>query len=239
MKPCAYKGQSLIDHAIGSYKALQGNVSESYYKVITKKLYKYGIILDINSVKEIVKDVVVLHDIGKAGEYYQEQFDDNCNSIKSEFSFIYHELGSALFFYYDYKLDELENAEKVKPLLTLAVLNHLNAIRGLPDYSLVGFPEGFKISMIKLNKYGNVLLKDLMEKGVISKQLNAKDYNFDDYRNMLYVLARKHDEYLKLYNLFLAPIMLGDNLDSRSRNTGNKTRFVRMLEEELNEGSTL
>ncbi|ADX84851.1 CRISPR-associated endonuclease Cas3'' [Saccharolobus islandicus] len=235
IKPCAYEKQGLIDHAIGSYRVLDGKISESYYKIISRRLERYGIVLDLNGVKEIVKDVVVLHDIGKAGEYYQNQFDDNCNPLKSNFSFIYHELGSALFFYNDY---DVEKAEEVKSLLTLAVLNHLNAIRGISDYLVNKFPDKFDEKMIKLNKYGSIMLQNL--RGVISKSLKVSDYTFDDYHDMLYAFSKKSDKYLKLYNLFLAPIMLGDNLDSSLvRNNGSKTRFVRILEGELNGGSTL
>ncbi|ACP34799.1 CRISPR-associated HD domain protein [Sulfolobus islandicus L.S.2.15] len=238
IKPCAYEKQGLIDHAIGSYKVLSGKISESYYKIISRRLERYGIFLDLNGVKEIVKDVVVLHDMGKAGEYYQDQFDDNCNSLKSNFSFIYHELGSALFFYNDYELIDVEKAEEVKSLLTLAVLNHLNAIRVISDYLVNKFPDKFDERMIKLNNYGSIMLQNL--RGVISKSLKVRDYTFDHYHDMLYAFSKKSDKYLKLYNLFLAPIMLGDNLDSSLvRNNGSKTRFVRILEGELNGGSTL
>ncbi|AWR98109.1 CRISPR-associated endonuclease Cas3'' [Acidianus sulfidivorans JP7] len=240
MKPCAYEKQGLVDHSIGSYTVLEGKVSESYYKVISRRLERYGITLNPNVVKEIVKDVVVLHDIGKAGEYYQNQFDDNCNPLKSNFSFIYHELGSALFFYYDYEIVDLEKVEEVRSLLTLAVLNHLNAIRGISDYSLNKFPDKFDDKMIKLSKYGSVLLEKLREKDLVSKSLRVRDYDFTDYNDMLNAFSRKSDKYLKLYNLFLAPVMMGDNLDSSLvRNTGSKTRFVRILEGELNGGSTL
>lgn len=238
IKPCAYEKQGLIDHAIGSYRVLDGKISESYYKIISRRLERYGIVLDLNGVKEIVKDVVVLHDMGKAGEYYQNQFDDNCNPLKSNFSFIYHELGSALFFYNDYEPIDVEKAEEVKSLLTLAVLNHLNAIRVISDYLVNKFPDNFDERMIKLNKYGSIMLQNL--RGVISKSLKVRDYTFGDYHDMLYAFSKKSDKYLKLYNLFLAPIMLGDNLDSSLvRNNGSKTRFVRILEGELNGGSTL
>ncbi|AAK41672.1 CRISPR-associated endonuclease Cas3'' [Saccharolobus solfataricus] len=243
IKPCAYEKQGLIDHAIGSYKVLHDKISESYYKVISRRLERYGIVLDLNGVKEIVKDVVVLHDMGKAGEYYQNQFDDNCNPLKSNplksrFSFIYHELGSALFFYNDYEPINVEKAEEVRSLLTLAVINHLNAIRGISDYLLNRFPDNFDEEMIKLSKYGSILLENL--RGIISKSLKVRDYSFTDYHDMLYAFSKKSDKYLKLYNLFLAPIMLGDNLDSSLvRNNGSKTRFVGILEGELNGGSTL
>lgn len=81
------------------------------------------------------------------GEYYQKRFDDNC--IGNIPSFIYHEIDSVIFFYYN--IDD----ERVRKLVALAELNHLNAIRDISSLSL------HHIEMLKLEKYGKVLLDSL------------------------------------------------------------------------------
>ena len=237
MKPCAYTKQPLLDHSIGSYEKAVKLISDSYYKVIVNRLSKVGISLTVEEVKDLVKDAVLLHDIGKAGEQYQEKFDEECNPKTSNPSFIYHEIGSALFFYYDYDADK-----KVRELLALSAINHLNAIRGIGDFSLHNKPYGFQVSMIHLEKYGSLLLDELKEKNMISIDVKAKDYSLEQFSDMLYAFANKKSNYtyLKLYNLFLAPVMIGDNLDSSLvRSSDKKTRFVGRLEGEINASSTL
>jgi len=237
MKPCAYTNQSLLDHSIGSYEIAVKLISDSYYKVIVNRLSKAEISLTVDEVKDLVKDAVLLHDIGKAGKYYQDKFDEECNPKTPNPSFIYHEIGSALFFYYDYDADK-----KVKELLALSAINHLNAIRGIGDFSPNNKPYGFQDSMIHLEKYGNWLLDELKGRRLISKDIKAKDYSFEKFYDMLYAFGNKKGNYnyFKLYNLFLAPVMIGDNLDSNLvRSSDRKRGFIRRLEGEINASSTL
>lgn len=226
-KPCAYVNQDLVSHSIGSYKQALKILDDSYYFSIAKRLEKMGIYVDKEEVKEKIELVVKLHDIGKAGEYYQEQFDENCNSKKSDVSFIYHEIGSALFFYDNFK-------GEIGKLLTLAVLNHLNAIRTIKNLDPTKFPKGFNIGMVKLQKYGKVLLDNL------GYSYPVRDYTIQDYNIMMNDLLYERKPYLKLYTLFLAPVIVGDNLDSQyARNASNKRRFIQLLEVELNENTSI
>lgn len=228
MKPCAYIAQSLVDHSLGSYNDVRHIISESYYKVVAKRLQKATIRVNETEVREYIKDAVLLHDIGKAGEYYQIQFDDNCVAIKEDPSFIYHEIGSALFFYYDY-----DAKEEIRKLLSLTVLNHLNAIRGISDLETI-IPRNFELSMIKLQKYGKILLESL------NKNLSIRDYRFDDLYEMIESFTKSDLGYLKLYNLFLAPVIIGDSINSkRIRQNSSRRMFVDILEGEINEGATL
>ena len=242
MRPCAYTNQSLLDHSIGSYREAVKLVSDNYYRVTAKRLERMGITLTVEEVKDLVKEAVLLHDIGKAGEYYQEQYDDECNAKVKTPSFMYHEIGSALFFYYN-----KEVKKEVRELLALAAINHLNAIRGIGDFEdPLKMPSDFKNSMLKMEKYGSVLLDSLRREGLITRDFTVKDYKFEDFSDMLIALAKKNvtAKYLKLYNLFLAPVMVGDNLNSsfvRNSSSVNerKTRFVKLLEDEINANSTL
>jgi CRISPR-associated endonuclease Cas3-HD len=196
-------------------------MTSSYIDVAKRRLEKFGIKVD-DSLFELS---VLLHDIGKAGEYYQEQFDDNC--VGNSASFIYHEIGSAIFFY-----NNVED-ESVKKLIALAELNHLNAIRGISSLSVMKFPKGYDIRMLKLERYGKVLLDTLRDKG-FDIHFDARDYTFEDYRRMFLDIANSNEPYLKLYVFFLTPIIVGDNLDSHfARGLGERRRFIEILKKEV------
>lgn len=227
-KPCAFINQSLIDHSYGSYKILydKGFLDESYYKTVNKRLGAKGIKINENDIKRLIEITVKLHDIGKVAEFYQNQFDDNCNSIYKNKSptFKYHEIGSALFFYYS---DYIETME-IKKLIALAALNHLNAIRGIKNLSPNRLPKDANLNMLKMEKYGEPYLK------IMGYSFEVKDYTINDYINMMNDFLTNNGHYLKLYNLFLAPIIVGDNLDSHyARSINEKRGFISLLEREL------
>ncbi|MEJ2771672.1 MULTISPECIES: CRISPR-associated endonuclease Cas3'' [unclassified Stygiolobus] len=221
MKPCAFTNQTLVDHSIGSLNYAKMVMTSSYIDVAKRRLEKFGIKVD-DSLFELS---VLLHDIGKAGEYYQEQFDDNC--VGKLPSFIYHEIGSAIFFY-----DNIDD-ERVKKLIALAELNHLNAIRGISSLSEKKLPKGCDTRMLKLKRYGKVLLDTLRDKG-FNIHFHVRDYTFDDYNKMLRDIANSNEPYLKLYVFFLTPIIVGDNLDSHfARGLGERRRFIEILKKEV------
>jgi CRISPR-associated endonuclease Cas3-HD len=196
-------------------------MTSSYIDVAKRRLEKFGIKVD-DSLFELS---VLLHDIGKAGEYYQEQFDDNC--VGKLPSFIYHEIGSAIFFY-----DNIDD-ERVKKLIALAELNHLNAIRGISSLSEKKLPKGCDTRMLKLKRYGKVLLDTLRDKG-FNIHFHVRDYTFDDYNRMILDIANSNEPYLKLYVFFLTPIIVGDNLDSHfARGLGERRRFIEILKKEV------
>ena len=221
MKPCAFTNQTLADHSIGSLNYAKMVMTSSYIDVAKRRLEKFGIKVD-DSLFELS---VLLHDIGKAGEYYQKQFDDNC--VGRSPSFIYHEVGSAIFFY-----DNIDD-ESVKRLIALAELNHLNAIRGISSLSPKEFPKGYNIRMLKLERYGKALLDTLRDKG-FNIHFHVRDYAFEDYRRMFLDIANSNEPYLKLYVFFLTPIIVGDNLDSHfARGLGERRRFIEILKKEV------
>jgi len=221
VKPCAFTNQTLADHSIGSLNYAKMVMTSSYIDVAKRRLEKFGIKVD-DSLFELS---VLLHDIGKAGEYYQEQFDDNC--VGKSPSFIYHEIGSAIFFYNN--IDD----ESVKRLIALAELNHLNAIRGISSLSEKELPKGCDTRMLKLGRYGKALLDTLRDKG-FNIHFHVRDYTFDDYNKMLRDIANSNEPYLKLYVFFLTPIIVGDNLDSHfARGLGERRRFIEILKKEV------
>jgi len=221
VKPCAFTNQTLADHSIGSLNYAKMVMTSSYIEVAKRRLEKFGIKVD-DSLFELS---VLLHDIGKAGEYYQEQFDDNC--VGKSPSFIYHEIGSAIFFY-----DNIDD-ERVKKLVALVELNHLNAIRGISSLSEKKLPKGCDTRMLKLKRYGKVLLDTLRDKG-FNIHFHVRDYTFDDYNKMLRDIANSNEPYLKLCVFFLTPIIVGDNLDSHfARGLGERRRFIEILKKEV------
>lgn len=213
-KPCAFTNQSLIDHAKGSLEEANNRFNDNYYKVIGKRLG-----YDYSKVKEYVKDLILLHDLGKAAEGYQSQFDDNCKASKDP-GFIYHEVGGALYVYKEYEIDD----ELLRAMGVLSILNHLNAIRGVKDLKV----QNVRPEYLKLTKYGNVFLSNMGFKPI------QRDYNQFDLREMLQWLDQiniDHGDKLKLYTLFLAPLLVGDNLNSAySRQINKKRRFISLLE---------
>lgn len=222
-KPCAFSGQSLFEHSKSSYNMAAPLLRGSYPLVIARRLKRYGI--DVGDPVETLKAVIELHDIGKAAEHYQAQFDDECNPSRgARPSFKYHEIGTALFFYYEFDSDE-----RLRVLLTLAELNHLNAVRGLPELNPTRLPQGSSSDMLKLSKYGRQLLDEL------GYSYTIRDYTAGDYTMMMrgIIFSYANKDYLKLYTLFLAPIIVGDNLDSASRSPEEKRRFVEILVKEV------
>lgn len=218
-KPCAFTNQPLLDHSKGSLNSVKKILSDSYVLTAKRRLEKFGIKVK----KEDFELSVFLHDIGKAGEFYQTQFDDECNSSRTP-SFIYHEIGSAIFFY-----KNIED-KKLKLLIALAELNHLNAIRSISQLNPNSFPKKFDLGMIRLKRFGKIVLEEIgME------NLTVEDYTFDDYHEMMSDLVKENGAYLKLYSLFLAPIIVGDNLDSSlARGLNERRRFIHVLEKEVN-----
>ena len=226
MKPCAYIKQTLIEHSIGSYQDLVNFklFNDNYYRVVSRRLERVGISLSVSEIKDLVKDLVILHDLGKAGEYYQDQFDDECNTLNNERpSFLYHEIGSALFFYNDYSVKR-----EIRELLALASLNHLNAIRGIWSYTQIMLP-GFDERMLKLERYGNMLLEGLKDK--LSSDIKVRNYSFDDFSIMIESLVKRNMKYNyhKIYILLLAPLIIGDNLNSLKRPGSKGSRFINRL----------
>jgi len=66
----------------------------------------------------------------------------------------------------------------------------------------------------------------------LSQDAKVRNYNFEDLQFMVEALTKRNMKYkhLKLYVLFLAPLMVGDNLDSYYNRPGSKPgNFVKAL----------
>ncbi|MCY0860745.1 MAG: HD domain-containing protein [Sulfolobaceae archaeon] len=230
MKPCAFADQSLKDHAEGSVKEMLSLFDDSYFKVVMRRLsLKYS----PDEMKSLVTFLTWVHDIGKAAEYYQRQFDDNCRPLRDKkTSFRFHELGGALFLFYNDWSDDM-----LKMFSVLSVLNHLNAMRGLHNLRSNEVREEF----LKLERYGKVFLSGLKYQNPFMNTYEVRDYKMEELQKMVNYLksySQSKRVNMKGYVFLLVPIIIGDNLDSsknreKDESFSSKSRFIQALLNEV------
>jgi CRISPR-associated helicase Cas3/CRISPR-associated endonuclease Cas3-HD len=209
-KPCAFEGQSLINHTENTLKkALKMKYD---FEAMSRRYRSLGLNINIGEVEKLIKGACILHDLGKMADEYQESFNDDC-SCKSKYSFYLHEVPSA---YYAYKqLKSIEGYElnfDAKRLLALAILFHISG-KNIDD--LIDDVEKTKKKW-SFNKYW----KDF--EALISKYGIKLDYKpyintqeaLDFLKEIKKIMTNRNYRYLKLYNLIYGPICIGDNLDS-------------------------
>jgi CRISPR-associated helicase Cas3/CRISPR-associated endonuclease Cas3-HD len=209
-KPCAFEGQSLINHTENTLKkALKMKYD---FEAMSRRYRSLGLNINIGEVEKLIKGACILHDLGKLADEYQESFNDDC-SCKGKYSFYLHEVPSA---YYAYKqLKSIEGYElnfDAKRLLALAILFHISG-KNIDD--LIDDVEKTKKKW-SFNKYW----KDF--EALISKYGIKLDYKpyintqeaLDFLKEIKKIMTNRNYRYLKLYNLIYGPICIGDNLDS-------------------------
>ncbi|EWG06392.1 MAG: CRISPR-associated HD domain-containing protein [Candidatus Aramenus sulfurataquae] len=238
MKPCAFDKQELLSHALGSVEMMKKAFDDNYFEVVSKRLNKaVGLNVTKEDVKNLVTFLTAFHDLGKAAEYYQSQFDENCNAVRNNTSFMFHELGGALFLWYN----DWEN-QTLKVMSTLTVLNHLNAIR---NFNTIRHKTSeVKGDHLKLKRYGGGLVMKLLSNEISNpfmKTYNVRDYTRKDLEDMFDLIARyafSSRLNLKLYVLLLTPVIVGDNLDSttsreKDESYASKSHFISSLLKEV------
>jgi CRISPR-associated helicase Cas3/CRISPR-associated endonuclease Cas3-HD len=209
-KPCAFEGQSLINHTENTLKkALK---MKHDFETMSRRYRSLGLNINIGEVKKLIKGACILHDLGKMADEYQESFNDDC-SCKSKYSFYLHEVPSA---YYAYKqLKSIEGYElnfDAKRLLALAILFHITG-KNIDD--LINEVEKTKKKW-SFNKYWKdfeVLISKYGIKLDYKPYINTQEA-LDFLKEIKKIMTNKNYRYLKLYNLIYAPICIGDNLDS-------------------------
>ncbi|MBW9141984.1 MAG: CRISPR-associated endonuclease Cas3'' [Candidatus Aramenus sp.] len=239
MKPCAFDKQELLSHALGSVEMMEKMFDDNYFEVVSKRLNKAieGLNVTKEDVKNLVTFLTAFHDLGKAAELYQSQFDENCNALRKNTSFVFHELGGALFLWYN----DWEN-QTLKVMSTLTVLNHLNAIRNFNTTR--DKTSEVKNGHLKLKRYGEGLVDKLLRDKVSNpfmKTYNVKDYTLADLKNMFAGIANyavRSPLKIKLYVLLLTPVIVGDNMDSttsreKDESYGSKSHFISSLLKEV------
>jgi len=209
-KPCAFEGQSLINHTENTLKkALK---MKHDFEIMSRRYRSIGLNINIEKVEKLIKGACILHDLGKLADEYQESFNDDC-SCKGKYSFYLHEVPSA---YYAYKqLKSIEDYElnfDAKRLLALAILFHISG-KNIDD--LIDEVEKTKKKW-SFNKYWKdfeVLISKYGIKLDYKPYINTQEA-LDFLKEIKKIMANKNYRYLKLYNLIYGPICIGDNLDS-------------------------
>jgi CRISPR-associated helicase Cas3/CRISPR-associated endonuclease Cas3-HD len=230
-KPCAFEGQSLIEHTENTLKkALRMKYS---FETMSRRLKALDPNINAENVEKLIKVACILHDLGKVADEYQESFDERC-TCKDESSFYLHEIPSAYYAYKQLKgIEDYELDFNAKRILTLAILFHI-AGRDIDD--LMNSVKNRKWSFNKYWKDFEVLISKYKIKLNYKSSITSQEA-LDFLKEMRNIMMNRKYKYLKLYNLIYAAICIGDNLDSyenrRTNISESRKIFIRELYEAI------
>jgi len=241
MKPCAFTKQPLRSHIKGVVERVERFLETGYLETMFRKLKYAGIHTERDSLREAVRAAAVFHDVGKAVQIYQQQFNEKCECLKADSpSFYLHEVLSAV--YFDRFLSNHENwSTELKNLAILSVLNHMHSLRDFGSKLNLFDPQGYKSPKeFKILNNARIIGHELDNLvGTIS------EYGFDIevvrrylskeilYRNDIYGLGQRLKDFeskkdvAKLYVLLLLPIIVSDVLDAAENRPGEMTSASR------------
>ncbi len=197
MIPYAYKDHQLFEHLEGTADKATRYLNSLGQNVICNRFSKLGLNINNEELKEVVRLSALLHDIGKAADNYQSNL----------YSFNLHEIPSAVIT--ERVLKEQKMTEEHKDLIVITVLQHMNSMRDWISVNRYVKNYGWRFTKCNnevrsfLNKHG---LRDDIDLEVTPS--NAYE--------LIHVYQNKSrsNKWLKLYNLILALITAGDNIDS-------------------------
>jgi CRISPR-associated endonuclease Cas3-HD len=220
MIPYAYKDHELFKHLEGTANKALDTLNRLGYNVICNRFRKLGLEMDCKELEQIVRLSALLHDIGKAADYYQ-------NNPKLE-NFYLHEVPSAVIA--KRALEDNNIREEYKDLIVITVLQHMNSMRDWIS-SNRDVNRGWLFS-----KFSEHILRFLNGKNIVKDEINL-DVNSNDASKLIKEYqdkSRSNDKpWLKLYNLILALITVGDNLDAYETRKDNLSKSRRWFVEEL------
>jgi CRISPR-associated endonuclease Cas3-HD len=220
MIPYAYKDHELFKHLEGTANKALDTLNRLGYNVICNRFRKLGLEMDCKELEQIVRLSALLHDIGKAADYYQ-------NNPKLE-NFYLHEVPSAVIA--KRTLEENNIREECKDLIVITVLQHMNSMR---DWISSNRDVNRRWLFSKFSEH---ILKFLNGKNIVKDEINL-DVNSNDASKLIKEYqdkSRSNDKpWLKLYNLILALITVGDNLDAYETRKDNLSKSRRWFVEEL------
>lgn len=250
VKPCAFTGQSLIDHVKGCIQIVDKFLEKNpaYTTVVTRRLRTASrgqINVDETKIKTIIKLAVLFHDVGKAHTYFQRNFDEQCQ-CRREVGFQHHEILSAVacYKYGSHTWNPCSNEEKL--LLTLSVLNHHHAFKDAISKIVTSLPyigalskDLAKIAESQIYENGNL---ENFFRGynipIEAIKINHEDINnfqswlCDYFRS---ISVNQH-QWPKLYVLIMNPLLIADNIDACSkRKTFQINKSRKLFLEELKE----
>jgi len=247
MKPCAFINHPLSDHIKGCKEILDSFLRKNKgYTVIAAKRLKIAsrgkLSLKPEEVEELINLSVILHDIGKAHNYFQENFDENCGCRDKDAGFPYHELLSAGMCYKHIQTWTAENAHQKKLLLTLSIINHHHAFKDTLkkvfyiDQSSSALSLLLKI--VKKGLYVGNLQETLKAYGINIEDLSLTANDVENFITWMRKSQERPNEWQKLYVLIMTPLIIADNLDAgKSRPTHHyppsRTSFLNELKEAI------
>ncbi len=253
MRPYAFTGQPLSQHIKGVAKRTENMIKSGYCETAYRKLKYAGLDLDRETLYDAILASAVFHDVGKAVEYYQRQFfdDGRCRNDRN-LSFYLHEILSAV--YFDRFLSKNSRwSNGLKILATLAVLNHMHSLRDYGKKLNIFNPldykqhrdlrilDGATISQSDLdNLVETMVAYDLDEEDL--RQFLTRKISMNDVIGMGNKIQNfeSQNKIVRLYNLILLPVVVGDVLDAvkNRRNdeiSANRRAFILELSHCLGE----
>lgn len=254
--PCSFNRETLMQHSLSTIEYGVEKFFETqpaYPMLAAKKLTNYYQLEKRLTEARLMQTCITacyLHDAGKAANIYQVQFSDDCNCKKSP-TFAFHEILSAFIVnhYLEKTADDEDQLNRtLRALTTLAVLNHMHAIRPYTNAHIVmsdmlctlknfiykygpskGDPLGFNLTN------GNEYIDNAPSR--IDKKMLAtcleKPIKPDELSRFLEKMDTETSRPNKLYILILAPIIIGDNLaaSQRQEEGDNRKWFKQELKE--------
>ncbi|MEM2914912.1 MAG: CRISPR-associated endonuclease Cas3'', partial [Candidatus Bathyarchaeia archaeon] len=206
--PWAFTNQDLVSHSLNTAKISERIVDESYRYSVAGRIRiasrgKVGV--EENKVLELVKIAALLHDIGKAADQYQLQFEKKYDKP----SFRYHELPSAFIAYN--LMNEMEYPIHERVLVFLTILNSHQAMRSpTEEFNRSDIKKwSFKGWWSKMEPIFDILKTEKHIFDSMGKDLTRKDIS-DLCENIINYARRENANWVKLYCLFLAPVVWGD-----------------------------
>lgn len=232
MRPCAFTGHALLGdegHLCQTEKYAIKCVADDA-GTIARRFSMAGVPLDASDVKSLVRLTCICHDVGKASDEYQRQFNDKCELIaKSLPSFKFHEIPSAVVAWRICQELSVDRTQSVICFVT--VLQHLHASRDWLSASeqrrIICEDMRFK-SGWNFRKFGDATRQFLKDKLGVEVELDVRlDEGIRIVDQMINWLRRiRESSWPRLYCLILAPLMVGDNLDA-TKSRGNNVSASR------------
>jgi CRISPR-associated endonuclease Cas3-HD len=235
--PYAFTNQPLADHLQGTAQIADKFVTETYASTVSKRLYlssQMSVNIKPDTVKVLIRRASLLHDVGKAADRYQSQFERPAHHSPT---FYLHEVPSAIVC--DRVSQELELGFHERFLLSFTVLNHMNSFRPLERIcDEVNASNQREWSFVR---YGQSMPSIFNELGVSCNQV-LRPISYKETRDFIdgqrANASKLEYRWIRLYCMFLSPVIAGDNLDAQKRGTANlspsRLKFIRELGEASN-----
>ncbi len=198
MIPYAYKDHQLFEHLEGTVDKATRYLDSLGQNVICNRFSRLGLDINNEELKEVVRLSALLHDIGKAADIYQR------GNLRS---FNLHEVPSAVIA--ERVLKEQKMVEEHIDLIVITILQHMNSMRDWmsdktysKNYEWI-FTECSNEVRSFFNRHG---LRDDIDLRVTPDDANELIHSYQN--------KSRSKSWLKLYNLILALITAGDNIDA-------------------------